>query len=509
MRFSDLIFGAEVLATSGDAEISGLHYDSRKIGRGFCFVAMKGETTDGNRYIDAVLAAGASAIISDSDREQPRPGVAWAQVVHGRRALARLSANFYGNPADKLGIAGITGTNGKTTTTFLLESIFAAAGKRSALIGTIEYRIAGEVVPSPHTTPEALELNQFFSRAVAAGATDVAMEVSSHALAQERVYGVPFDVALFTNLTRDHLDYHNDMESYMAAKLRLFAGIGTSGPRIAIINKDDPFSPRFVEAARAAGATVWTYGLSAGDFYARQAEITAQGTRFDLVTPEGEVPIFTPLVGTVNVYNVVAAAGGALARGCSLEDIRKGVAALEHVPGRFQRVDAGQPFTVVVDYAHTDDALRNLTKLARELVNRAGNKGRVISVFGCGGDRDRKKRPLMGAAAGKGSDFVVLTSDNPRGEDPLAIMHDALAGLRDASVEFTLEPDRERAINIAVRVARPGDIVLIAGKGHEKVQVTSEGTLPFDDVQVARKALYSAGYTEDFSAIMETRGVSR
>jgi UDP-N-acetylmuramoyl-L-alanyl-D-glutamate--2,6-diaminopimelate ligase len=334
------------------------------------------------------------------------------------------------------------------------------------------------------------------------------MEVSSHALAQERVYGVPFDVAIFTNLTRDHLDYHSDMEAYMSAKLRLFTGLGTGAPRISIINQDDPFGARFIEAARKAGSQVQTYGLKAGDFYARTSEITARGSRFDMITPEGEVPIFSPLVGTVNVYNVLCASAAALARGCTLEQIRKGVAALSHVPGRFQRVDAGQPFTVVVDYAHTDDALRNLTKLARDLVNRAGNKGRVISVFGCGGDRDRKKRPLMGAAAGKGSDFVVLTSDNPRSEDPLAIIHDALLGLVETSADYTVEPDRERAINIAIRVARPGDIVLIAGKGHEKVQITAEGTLPFDDIAVAGKALYNAGFTQDFSPALETRGVS-
>ena len=508
MRFSDLIFGVETLATSGEAEISGVHYDSRSIQPGFCFVAMKGETTDGNRYIDNALQAGAIAVISDSRSQSQRPGVAWATVAHGRRALARVSANFFGNPAEKLGIVGVTGTNGKTTTTFIVESILAAAGKTSALIGTIEYRIAGELVPSPHTTPEALELNQFFARAVKAGATEAVMEVSSHALAQERVYGVPFDVAIFTNLTRDHLDYHADMESYMSAKLRLFTGLGTGAPRIAVINQDDPFAARFLEAARKAGAHVQTYGLNVGDFHARNAEITSRGTRFDMITPEGDVPIFSPLVGTVNVYNILCASAAALARGCTMEPIRKGIASLSHVPGRFQRVDAGQPFTVVVDYAHTDDALRNLTKLARDLVNRAGNKGRVISVFGCGGDRDRKKRPLMGAAAGKGSDFVVLTSDNPRSEDPLAIIHDALLGLVQTSADYTVEPDRERAINIAIRVARPGDIVLIAGKGHEKVQITSDGTIPFDDVAVAGKALYNAGFTHDFSPVLETRGVS-
>jgi len=494
MRFSDLLYGAEVLSLSGEAEISGLQYDSRQVRVGDCFVAMRGETTDGNRYIDAAVKSGAVAIISDSQTEKARNNVAWAQVAHGRRALAVASANLLGRPADRLGIVGVTGTNGKTTTTFLVEAMLREAGRTAALLGTIEYRIGANVVPAPHTTPESLELNEFFAQALKAGATDAVMEVSSHALEQERVYAIPFDVAVFSNLTRDHLDYHKDMESYFASKAKLFHGVGTQPPRVAIFNKDDEYGRRLFDAKRPASQT-YTYGLTSGDFYAIKTEIMLNGTRFDMVTPDGTMEIFSPLVGRVNVYNILAASAAAWARGCSLEAIRKAVLNLQSVAGRFQRVDAGQPFTVVVDYAHTDDALRNLTSLARELV---GAKGRVITVFGCGGDRDRAKRPLMGKAAGEGSDFAVLTSDNPRSEQPLAIIHDALVGLAPTKAEYTIEPDRERAIRLAVMLAKPGDIVLLAGKGHEKVQVTAKGTLPFDDVEVARRALYAAGYTEDF-----------
>lgn len=495
MLFSDLLFGAEVTSVRGDADVTGVQYDSRKVMKGDAFVAMRGETTDGNRYIDAAIKAGAVAVITDSLQEHPRPGIVWAQVVHGRRALAVASGNLLDNPARKLGVVGLTGTNGKTTTTFLTEAILREAGRKAALIGTIEYRIGERVVPAPHTTPESLELNKFFAEAVRDGATDAVMEVSSHALEQERVWGIPYDVAVFTNLTRDHLDYHKDMESYFASKARLFQGVGTPPPRIAIINKDDEYGRKLIATSK---SKTYAYGFDSGDFHAERAEITITGTKFRMITPDGAIDIFSPLVGRVNVYNILAASAAAWARSCSLETIARAVLTVQNVPGRFQAVQAGQPFSVVIDYAHTDDALRNLTSLARDLANRSGNKGRVITLFGCGGDRDRAKRPLMAKAAGEGSDFVILTSDNPRSESPLAIIHDALPGLLRANAEFTVEPDRARAIHLAIMLARPGDIVLLAGKGHEKVQVTANGTLPFDDVEVAKKALYAAGYTEDF-----------
>ncbi|MGH9564811.1 MAG: UDP-N-acetylmuramoyl-L-alanyl-D-glutamate--2,6-diaminopimelate ligase, partial [Candidatus Angelobacter sp.] len=377
MNFLELLDGAEVLAQSGNPQVHGIEYDSRKVKPGAAFVAIGGEASDGNKFIDQAMAAGAVAIVSDSAAEKPRANVAWAQVAHGRRALARLSANFYGHPAERLAVTGVTGTNGKSTAAFIVESILAAAGHKSALVGTIEYHVAGRVLPAPHTTPEALELNQIFAEAISQGASEAVMEVSSHALAQERVFGIPFDVAIFTNLTRDHLDYHKTMDDYFAAKQILFSGCGTEPPRVAVINGDDEFGQQLSIFSKKKGSQVFTYGWANGDFYAKDIQITPQGTRFGLVTPGETVPLFSPLIGKVNVYNILAAGGAAYARGCKAEAVSKGVTSLARVPGRFERVDCKQPFTVVVDYAHTDDALRNLTALAREFVQQAGGKGRV------------------------------------------------------------------------------------------------------------------------------------
>jgi UDP-N-acetylmuramoyl-L-alanyl-D-glutamate--2,6-diaminopimelate ligase len=505
MTFQQVLDGAEVLAQSGSPDVSSVEYDSRRVKPGCVFVAMRGETSDGNRFIDQAIQSGAVAVVTDSGAEQQRPGVAWALVAHGRRSLARISANFYKKPAERIAIAGITGTNGKSTIAFLLESILTAAGRKSALIGTIEYHVAGKVLPAPHTTPEALELNRIFNEALGHGATDAVMEVSSHALAQERVFGIPFDVAVFTNLTRDHLDYHKTMEEYFEAKRVLFEGCGTDPPRAVVTNIDDEYGAKLAEFSRKHSSVVLKYGWERGDLHAENVEITTRGTRFDLVLLETKITVFSALIGRVNVYNILAAAGAAYARGCAPQSIAAGVGKLACVPGRFERVDCGQPFTVVVDYAHTDDALRNLTALARELVSGAGANGRVLTVFGCGGDRDRKKRPLMGEAAGRGSDFVVLTSDNPRSEDPLAIINDAVVGLQKTGVKYTVEADRRKAIALAIGEVRPGDIVLLAGKGHEKVQVTRQGSAPFDDVEVAREALRAAG----FDCIAASAGATR
>jgi UDP-N-acetylmuramoyl-L-alanyl-D-glutamate--2,6-diaminopimelate ligase len=492
MTFQQLLDGAEVLAQSGDPVVSGVEYDSRRVKPGVVFLAMLGESSDGNKFIDQAIQAGAVAVVTDSATQKPRSDVGWAVVRDGRRALARLSANFYKRPAERLAITGITGTNGKSTTAFLVEAILMAADRKSTLLGTIEYHVAGKVLPAPHTTPEALELNRIFSQALGHGATEAVMEVSSHALAQERVYGVPFDVAVFTNLTRDHLDYHNTMEEYFAAKQRMFEGCGTDAPRAVVTNGDDQYGEKVAEFSRKHRSEVLTYGWGRGDLHAEKVETTTRGTRFDLVLPAEKVAVFSPLIGRVNVYNILAAAGACYARGCTPVQVAAGIGRLKAVPGRFERVECGQPFTVVVDYAHTDDALRNLTALARELV--ASGKGRVLTLFGCGGDRDRKKRPLMGEAAGRGSDFVVLTSDNPRSEDPVSIMNDAVVGLQKTGVKYSVEVGRRKAIALLINEARAGDIVLLAGKGHEKVQMTREGAMPFDDVEVAREALRAAGF---------------
>ena len=494
MTFQQLLDGAEVLSQSGDATVAGLDYDSRRIKAGDAFVAIRGEISDGNQYIDAAIARGAVAVVTDSCSEKARAGVAWAQVRHARRALACLTVNLYKRPAEKLAVSGVTGTNGKSTTAFLLESILHSAGKRTSLVGTIEYHVAGRILPAPHTTPESLELNRLLSEALRHGVTEAVVEVSSHALAQLRVFAIRFDVAVFTNLTRDHLDYHKSMEEYFAAKETLFLGCGAAPPRVAVLNEDDESGQKLVKVSQSRGSQVLTYGWSRGDFHAEKIGITLGGTGFDLVTPEETIPVWSPLIGKVNLYNILAAAAAAYARGSKGKAIAQGIANLNRVPGRFERVDCGQPFTVVVDYAHTDDALCNLTAVAREFVSQAGLAGRVITLFGCGGDRDRAKRPLMGQAAGNGSDFVVLTSDNPRGEDPRTIINDSLAGLERTGTEYTVEPDRKAAIAIAVGEAKAGDIVLIAGKGHEKIQICRAGPVPFDDVQVAREVLARAGY---------------
>jgi UDP-N-acetylmuramoyl-L-alanyl-D-glutamate--2,6-diaminopimelate ligase len=512
MNFSELLWGTGVPHSGGDPEVTGLDYNSRRIQPGWVFVAMRGESSDGNQYIDTALKHGAVAVVTDSKAEHRRQNVPWAVVAHGRRALGRMSANLYGHPAEKLKTIGITGTNGKTTTSFLCESILRSCGRSPALIGTIEYHVpvrdaggqqgvaAFRVLPSPHTTPEALELNQVLAQALEGGATHAVMEVSSHALAQERVWGIPYEVAVFTNLTRDHLDYHKDMDRYFAAKSMLFLGCGAKPPRMAVLNADDEYGMSLAQTTRAAGERAMLYGVQGGDFRAIEIDLKTDGTIFEMITPAGVVKVETALIGGVNVYNILAAAAATFACGCPVKEIVEAIRRFRQVPGRFEKVDCGQPFTVVVDYAHTDDALRNLTTIARDFARRGLGLGRVITVFGCGGDRDRTKRALMADAAAQGSDFVIITSDNPRSEDPIQIIGDALPGLKSHRTRFEVEPDRRKAIRLALIEAMPGDVVLIAGKGHEKVQVTREGVFPFDDVHVAREALQQMSYTKEEKA---------
>jgi len=514
MKFIEIIRGVETVSTVGDSEIHGIQYDSRKVKPGDCFLAIHGDTTDGNKYIDQAIAAGAKAVITDSSSETIRNGVAWAVVNNGRRAMSAVAMNFFGHPEMKLKLTGVTGTNGKTTTTFLIEAMMREAARGSALLGTIEYRLPGEVRESPHTTPESLDLLAFLAQAVEKKATEAVLEVSSHALAQERVWGIPFDVALFTNLTQDHLDYHQTMDAYFEAKKKLFTGCGCAAPRVSVLNTEDEWSQNLATFIKQEGGVVVSYGVHSGNVHTKDLSITPDGLHFELVTPQGTIRLHSELIGRVNVQNILAASTAALARGCTLDDVRRAVTKMTHVPGRFQRVNQGQPFTVVVDYAHTEDALRNLTRVGRDFVNReksalrSNKPARVFTLFGCGGDRDKSKRPRMGMAAGVGSDLVILTSDNPRSEHPLAIIHDALQGLRESNAEYIVEPDRRRAIQLAIEFAHPGDIVLIAGKGHEKTQVIGEVIEPFDDVAVAQRALYTCGYTDDFSKALDFTATS-
>jgi UDP-N-acetylmuramoyl-L-alanyl-D-glutamate--2,6-diaminopimelate ligase len=495
MQWADALREVSVMESAGAAgEVASVEYDSRRVRPGATFVAMRGGTTDGNRYIDAAIAQGAVAIVSDSHDVYAKlrlehPGIAAAHVEHGRRALAQLSATLLGHPERKLAVSAVTGTNGKTTTAYLLEQMLRSVGRKCVLIGTIETHVGDEVRESPHTTPESRDILEIFADGVRAGATEAVMEMSSHALDQERVWGIPVDVAIFTNLTQDHLDYHGTMEAYAAAKARLFMGMGTAPPRAAVLNAEDPYCRYMRQAFQ--GGELFTYGIDQPEalYCALRVRPTPEGTRFSFDTPCDSVPIRSPLHGRVNISNLLAAMCTALARGLTLDEIVVAAQHLRPVPGRFQVVpgSAEAGFTVLVDYAHTDDALRNLIALARELVRERG--GRVITLFGCGGDRDRTKRPRMGHAAAENSDLVVLTSDNPRSEEPMAIIAEALAGVRETATECIVEPDRASAIGLAIHAARAGDIVLIAGKGHEKVQILRDRTVPFDDVVVAANVL--------------------
>ncbi len=493
MDSSKAFAAVDVVAQHGaSVPLTGVAYNSRQVHPGDLFVAMRGESTDGNRYLEAALQRGAAAIVTDS-REAfdllatQHPAIPAALVERGRRALALASAVILGHPERQLALTGVTGTNGKTTTAFLLEALLRSVDRTCVLLGTIEYHVGNEVRPSAHTTPESRDVLQIFTDGVRAGATEAVMEMSSHALEQERVWSLPVDVALFTNLTQDHLDYHGTMEAYFAAKQRLFAGVGAPPPRVAIVNNDDPHGERI--AAAATHSQVFTYGIGEGaSFRATDITMRAGETRFRMTTPAGAIEMRSSLTGRVNVYNLLAASAAAWARGLTLEEIAAGAAQGPQVPGRFQVVPSGNGVTVVVDYAHTDDALRNLITLARELVTATGPgdaPGCVITLFGCGGDRDRTKRPKMGRVAGEGSDLVVLTSDNPRTEDPATIINAALAGVEPTGTRCIVEPDRRVAIELAIRSAQPGDIVLLAGKGHEKIQILATGTIPFDDAAVA------------------------
>lgn len=487
MHPDDLLRGITVRQRMGalPAEIAGLHYDSRQIQPGWAFVAIQGLEVDGHDFIPQAVARGARLILSER-LAPPEPPAAWVQVENARQALAQAAANFFGQPSQHLQLLGVTGTNGKTTTSFLIEALLRQAGWTMGLLGTIAYHVGGVVEPSPHTTPESYDLQKLLRRMVDAGCRAVVMEVSSHALALERVYACSFAAAVFTNLTQDHLDFHGSMENYAAAKRQLFLGQGAPPPQAAVVNADDRASAGMV---RGYAGPILRYGLGPGaDLRAAAISYTPEGTRYRLEGPEGlRAVVASPLVGRVNVLNSLAAIGVGLSLGLKAEAIVAGMPRWPHVRGRFERVAAGQPFTVLVDYAHTPDALANLLAAAREMT-----RGRLLLVFGCGGDRDRGKRPLMGQAAAAGADWVVVTSDNPRSEDPQAILADILQGIpRPAG---GAEPDRARAIAQAIGEARAGDTVVIAGKGHETYQIVGAERRHFDDVEQALQALRARGW---------------
>ncbi|MGH9355872.1 MAG: UDP-N-acetylmuramoyl-L-alanyl-D-glutamate--2,6-diaminopimelate ligase, partial [Terriglobia bacterium] len=434
------------------------------------------------------LERGAAAVISELPPPPDFPA-AWVRVPAVRRAMAEVSRTFYGQPDESLMLVGITGTNGKTTTAYLVHSILEAAGFKSGLFGTIEYKVGDRALPALHTTPESLDLAAYLAELVRSGGHAAAMEVSSHALAQDRVWGLRFAAAVFTNLTGDHLDFHKDMDHYFAAKRRLFEGVGTPPPELAVINADDPWGKLLLDVPNPRKIT---YGESDADVKAKHFSQGPAGLKITLAVREQRLDLESALLGHSNLENIMAAVAVTHGLGIAADKIREGIAQLKQVPGRFEKVDEGQPFLVLVDYAHTHDALRSALTTTRELTVE-----RLLVIFGCGGERDRTKRPMMGEVAGHLSDWVVLTSDNPRGEDPILIMNDVMVGLQKTGRAYLAEVDRESAIRKALEQAREGDTVLIAGKGHESSQILKDGAVPFDDRQVARKVLREMGFGRD------------
>jgi UDP-N-acetylmuramoyl-L-alanyl-D-glutamate--2,6-diaminopimelate ligase len=502
MKLGDLLTGLEHRTTLSPGwlqrEVRDIAHDSRMVKPGSLFVAVRGFHSDGHQFISQAIKQGALAIVAEKQAVPPVPaGIPLLLVDDSRRALALLANTFFGHPSRRLLLTGITGTNGKTTTTYLVKSIVEAAGHTAGLIGTIDYRVGDTVYPAPNTTPESLELQRLLSEMVGLGTRHCIIEVSSHALALGRIEGCEFAAAGFTNLTQDHLDFHESMDVYFQAKLRLFTGL--SPEAWAIINSDDA---RGTEIVRKTRARVITTGFSE---LANVRPVGAirhgiNGLMFDAASPAGTIPVESPLVGRYNIYNILTAIGIGTALGVSAEMIARGIRNMKAVPGRMEKVDEGQPFGVVVDYAHTEDAIVRLLESVREVAAK-----RIITVFGCGGDRDRTKRPAMGAAAITGSDIVIVTSDNPRTEDPLSIIRDIEQGLRERGVKTSAQdagrqvapgkkpyiviPGRHEAVAVAIGLARPGDVVVLAGKGHEDYQIIGETKMRFDDREVAREEI--------------------
>ncbi len=471
------------------ATVTDVTHDSRQARDGTLFVAIKGETADGHRFIDDVMRRGAAGIISQFDPPENFTG-AWLKVADARIAHAKAAAAVNGNPSHDLDLVGITGTNGKTTTTYLCFALAEAAGKKSAMLTTVEYRIGEKSEPAVRTTPEASDTNRFLREAVDAGCEMAVMETSSQAIDLHRCDWLKFKVAVFTNLTRDHLDYHKTMENYFDAKKKLFDGRLGEKPTSSVINIDDEWGVKLADELKAAGGKVVTFSqLGIADLTAENIEVSlVRGTSFLLKTPAGEKQITSPLVGKPHVYNMLAATATALELGYDLDSISKGLSTCVGAPGRFERVPHDGDFAVVVDYAHTDDALLNTLKTARDLT-----KGRIIIVFGCGGDRDKTKRQPMGEIAGEYSDLIIITSDNPRSEDPLKIISEIEVGVKAKSSSYEVIPDRREAINRAVSLAAKDDVVIIAGKGHENYQIIGSDKFHFDDRQVAAEALRRRG----------------
>jgi UDP-N-acetylmuramoyl-L-alanyl-D-glutamate--2,6-diaminopimelate ligase len=471
--------------------VTDVTHDSRRAGPGNLFVAVRGGLFDAHKFIPQVIEQGAVGVLSEVEPTSEllqgiEPGrIAWLQVENVRRAMALAAAEVHRHPSRELQLVGITGTNGKTTTAYLVAAIPEAAGEPVAMTGTVEYRLGPEHLKADRTTPEATDMQRLLRRAVAIGCRTAVMEASSQAMDFHRCDGLEYAVAVFSNLTRDHLDYHKTMENYWYAKQRLFDGRLGTRPRVSVVNLDDPYGVELAERLKKDGLHVVTYAVKAeADVTARDAEFSLDGMRFNLRTPAGEREFHSPLVGPPHIYNTLAAVAVGLSLGYDLEVITRALEKCTGAPGRFERVSHDGDFAVVVDYAHSDDALLNVLRTAREVT-----KGRIITVFGCGGDRDGSKRAPMGEAAGSLSDVVILTSDNPRTEDPEKILADAEVGIRETGKPYQKIADRREAIHQAIAEARSDDLVLIAGKGHEDYQIIGREVFHFDDKEIAREAL--------------------
>lgn len=508
MRLKELLMLAQVEEVNGDRnqEVSGLAYDSRKVGAEQVFFAIPGEKADGHDFVPDAIQRGAATIVC-ARRTAEAEGVAFVRVKDVRRVMGQWSAHFYQRPSQKLKLVGVTGTNGKTTVTYLIESMLRAAGIEPGVIGTINYRYCGAEVPAHHTTPESLDLQELMDKMLGAGVKAVTMEVSSHALVQERVRGLDFDVGVFTNLSRDHLDYHRDMDDYFLAKSKLFTDylkVSAKRNKAAVIYADDPRGRELIAKLGNENLEVWSYGEGRQwDIHPLNVQRDVGGLRGQIRAKNRNIEFISPLIGAANLQNILAAVGVGLALGLDTGAVAQGIGQLRTVPGRLEKVANDLGVTILVDYAHTPDALEKVLGAVRPVT-----PGKLITVFGCGGDRDRGKRPLMGEIAARLSDVVVVTSDNPRTEDPLVIVNEVEAGVRKTGLKkfrvskretldsgpetergYCVEADRRAAIAIALRSANPGDSVLIAGKGHEDYQILGTKKIHFDDREVAREEL--------------------
>jgi UDP-N-acetylmuramoyl-L-alanyl-D-glutamate--2,6-diaminopimelate ligase len=507
MRLQEFLPLEEVEEAEGnlDQEITGLTYDSRQVRSGEIFFAIPGEKVDGHRFIPQALKSGAAGVVV-AHRESWPPGTTWIRTKDVRRTMGLWGAHFFGRPSQRMKLVGVTGTNGKTTVTYLVESILSAAGLKPGVIGTVNYRYGGHQVPSHHTTPESLELQSLMAEMEKAGIKSVAMEVSSHALVQDRVRGIDFDVGIFTNLSRDHLDYHADMDAYFSAKRRLFTDylkMSVKLNKAAVVFGQDAKGRDLLKQVAALGLDTWSYGEDREwDIHPINVRSDVAGLRGQLAVKNRCLDFSSPLVGAANLQNIMGAVGVGRALNLPADAISKGIEQLRAVPGRLEKVENQVGISILVDYAHTPDALEKVLGAVRPLA-----QGRVLTIFGCGGDRDRGKRPLMGEIAAGLSDLLVLTSDNPRTEDPLRIMADIEDGIKKTGLKrisdpnaqhergYWVEKDRRAAIGIGLRAARRGDLVLIAGKGHEDYQILGSQKIHFDDREVAQEELSRIGNT--------------